>query len=377
MKVMKRVHFSVLVSLALLLSCTGGKAEQPQAMSETKIQVALLLDTSNSMDGLIDQAKARLWDIVNTLTTLRYQGRSPRIEIALYEYGNDGLSVTADYIRQVTPLTTDLDLISEKLFALRTDGGLEYCGAVIRKAFSALEWGSHPSDMKLIYIAGNEPFDQGRVSYKEAIISALDKGIYVNTIYCGERQTGIAEHWKEGADRGKGKYFNIDSDAKVRYISTPYDDRISECNLRLNATYIAYGKRGAEKKQNQVAQDRNARSVSKENYAARSISKSQAAYKNSTWDLVDMYEEEQSLDKVPAGELPAELRNKSKKELKELVESKQKERDAIRKEITELAKKRQEYIDKESKRQGNNPDDLGKAINESVRTFAKEKGYTF
>ena len=29
------------------------------------VKIALLLDTSNSMDGLIDQAKSQLWDIVN------------------------------------------------------------------------------------------------------------------------------------------------------------------------------------------------------------------------------------------------------------------------------------------------------------------------
>ena len=81
----------------------------------SKIQVALLFDTSNSMDGLIEQAKSRLWDIVNTLTTLKYQGKTPVIEIALYEYGNDGLSVRNNYIRQVTALTTDLDLISENV----------------------------------------------------------------------------------------------------------------------------------------------------------------------------------------------------------------------------------------------------------------------
>ena len=42
--------------------------------AENKIQVALLLDTSNSMDGLIEQAKSRLWNIINTLTTLKYEG---------------------------------------------------------------------------------------------------------------------------------------------------------------------------------------------------------------------------------------------------------------------------------------------------------------
>ena len=81
-------------------------------LAQEKIQVALLLDTSSSMDGLIDQAKSRLWNIVNTLTTLRYDGKKPNIEISLYEYGNDGLSPDGGYIRQVAPLTNDLDLLS-------------------------------------------------------------------------------------------------------------------------------------------------------------------------------------------------------------------------------------------------------------------------
>lgn len=112
-------------------------SNQPQILvsKDNKIQVALLLDTSNSMDGLIDQAKSRLWNIVNTLTTVKYNGQAPQVEIALYEYGNDGLK-DENYIRQITPLTQDLDLVSEKLFALRTNGGNEYCGAVIRDASS-------------------------------------------------------------------------------------------------------------------------------------------------------------------------------------------------------------------------------------------------
>jgi hypothetical protein len=373
---MKKVNLFSLIVVFLLVSGMKVNSETADVKSDTKIQVAILLDTSNSMDGLIDQAKSRLWDIVNTLTTLKYQGKNPQIEIALYEYGNDGLSKKSNYIRPVTPMTTDLDLISEKLFALRTNGGLEYCGAVIQEAVKKLEWGDNKSDMRLIYIAGNEEFNQGGVSYKEAISTALNKGIYVNTIYCGDRQTGIHEYWKDGADRGQGKYFNIDSDAKIAYISTPYDDRISECNIRLNATYIAYGSLGYEKQKNQVAQDENAKSVSKENYAARAVSKSKSAYKNSSWDLVDKYEETQSVADIKESELPKELRNKSEKEIKVFIESKQKEREVIQKEIDGLAKKRQEYIDNENKKVQNPGDDLGKAINASVLAFAKGKGYT-
>src|SRR5690606_27652895 len=144
---------SAAVRETVSLATTPLQSEKlPAELSENTVQVALLLDTSNSMDGLIEQAKSRLWHIVNTLTTLKYSGETPNIEISLYEYGNNGLQAQSNYIRQVTPLTTDLDLISEKLFSLRTYGGNEYCGAVIQDATKQLEWGSNNSDMKLIYI---------------------------------------------------------------------------------------------------------------------------------------------------------------------------------------------------------------------------------
>ncbi len=345
---------------------------------DNKIQVALLLDTSNSMDGLIDQAKSRLWNIVNTLTTLKYNGQAPQIEIALYEYGNDGIR-DENYIRQVTPLTQDLDLVSEKLFALRTNGGSEYCGAVIRDASTNLNWDGNEKSMKLIYIAGNEPFNQGRIGYQEVISKAKDKNIYTNTIFCGSREEGIQSFWQNGATIGGGKYFNIDSDRKVIYIETPYDTRISECNARLNDTYIYYGNRGSEYKLKQVAQDKNAEVQSVSNLVERTVSKSKKnAYKNEHWDLVDKAEKDAGfIAAVKESELPDELKGKSREEIKKAIVAKSAERNKIQSEIEELSKKRQAYIDGEMKKRGtNDSDDLGKAIESSILELAKKNGYS-
>ncbi|MDR0872685.1 MAG: hypothetical protein LBN27_04350 [Prevotellaceae bacterium] len=388
---MKKASFlPIILAVAFTLNSCNAKSQtaenEPQtsqpasdvpAANRTKIQVALLLDTSNSMDGLIDQAKSRLWDIVNTLTTLKYKGVTPNIEISLYEYGNDGLQKSENFIRQVTPMTSDLDLLSEKLFALRTNGGLEYCGAVIQRAVSDIDWGKQESDMKLIYIAGNEPFDQGGVSYKESVINALSKDIYVNTIFCGNREEGVRGLWQDGAARGKGKYFNIDSNAKVRYIATPYDDRIDACNTKLNDTYIGYGTLADEKKANQELQDSNASSISQSNKVSRAVSKStKTAYKNESWDLVDKYDSDKdAVQNLKESEIPKEYKGKSKAEIEVIVKEKQAERSKVQSEIAELAKKRQAYIDAEMKKIDNGADDLGKAINSSIIAFSKVKGY--
>jgi len=386
---MKKVIFTFgfLFTSLSILSCNKVNEIEPNQLiakldnkpiieENTKIQVAILLDTSNSMDGLIEQAKSRLWNIVNTLTTLKYSGKTPTIEIALYEYGNDGLSAEKNYIRQVTALTTDLDLISEKLFSLKTNGGSEYCGAVISDATKELKWDDGKNNMKLVYIAGNEAFNQGGINYKDAIGTALKNNIYVNTIFCGDQNEGIKLLWKDGADTATGKYFNINSNQTIQYILTPYDTKINELNIQINTTYVGYGVKGETKKMNQMVQDKNAESISAANSTERAVSKSSAIYRNDDWDLIDRVKEDKdALSKIKAEELPSELKGKSAEEIKKFVAEKTKERETIQKEIAELAKKRQDFIDAEAKKQ-NKQDDLGNAISTSIIELAKSKNYT-
>ena len=151
--------------------------EQPKKQF---VKIALLLDTSNSMDGLINQAKAQLWDIVNEFTHARCVNETrPLLQIALYEYGNDNLSSREGYIRQVISFSSDLDEISEQLFSLTTNGGEEFWGQVIHTSLGQLEWGKNPDDLKMIFIAGNEPFTQGKLDYRDATSQAKEKDVIV------------------------------------------------------------------------------------------------------------------------------------------------------------------------------------------------------
>lgn len=347
----------------------------PEPQETAKVQVAILLDASNSMDGLINQAKSRLWNIVNTMTTLKFNGKTPEIEIALYMYGNDGLPASEDYIRQVVGFTGDLDLISEKLFAISTNGGSEYCGAVIEDAVKNLEWGDGDSDMKLIFIAGNEEFTQGTVSYKEAISDALKKDIFINTIHCGDYHEGVNGYWEDAAKKGQGKYFCINSDAKVAYIATPYDDDISRYNSQLNDTYIYYGEKGAYNYSNQAVQDNNAQSISNENSVNRAVSKSKSVYNNYAWDLVDRVNDDPDyINKVDNKTLPDEYQDMTSAELQKEVDKMAQERAEINSEIADLSKKRQKYIDDKMKEE-NVEDDFGKAIEETILDYANLKGF--
>ncbi|MFM6935612.1 MAG: hypothetical protein ACKOXP_09220, partial [Flavobacteriales bacterium] len=136
---MKQILFSF-----FMLACGLQSVAQ---ISPRRIQLVILFDTSNSMDGLLEQAKSRIWAIVNEASGLTYQGLTPTLEIAMYDYGNSGLTAESNFIRQQLPFSSDLDLVSEKLFGLRTNGGSEYCGAVISTALQQLSWSSNPLDL--------------------------------------------------------------------------------------------------------------------------------------------------------------------------------------------------------------------------------------
>lgn len=345
------------------------------------VQVAILLDTSGSMDGLINQARTQLWKIVNELVTAEKEGSVPSIEVALYEYGNSSLSRETGWLRQVVPFTTDLDLVAKELFALKTNGGNEHCGKVIKEAVSGLTWSRKSDVYKAIFIAGNEPFTQGPVAFQEAVTSAKAKGIFVNTIYCGARQQGLAQQWKAGADLADGDYTNIDQSLQAYQISAPQDDRIARLSAQLNDTYVAYGSAGRKKlaeKRSVVAAVRGAgASVAAERAAFQSNAAPAMAKAQAGWDAVSALESGAvSADELKEEELPEDLRKMSKKEREEYLKAKLAERKKIQAEIARLQSERKAYIAAEEKK-ATGASTLDKAMINSIRRQATTRGYKF
>ena len=373
------------LALALNFGCshpTNAETHDPQNVTVTEekqhIKIALLLDTSNSMDGLIEQTKSQLWTIVNELSTAKCDGdQTPDLKIALYEYGNDRLSANSGYIRQVSSLTSDLDKISEKLFALSTKGGEEYCGQVITTSLNQLEWGTNENDLKMIFIAGNEPFTQGSVYYKDACELANKNDVIVNTIFCGNFQEGISSSWKNGADLTKGSYMAIEQNQKTVFIESPYDNHIDSLNTVLNDTYIPYGTKGNHKKQAQEVQDLNALSYSRANKVKRTITKSSGYYKNDEWDLVDATEKSESIvEELEESALPQEMKDMDTDERKTYVKEKADKRIEVQTEIKKLSEKRKEYVINK-KQELPNKSTLDQALIEAIKVQAKDKGITF
>jgi cell division protein FtsB len=360
-----------------LTSIFANQMPEKNTPAKNIIQLALLLDTSNSMDGLIDQAKSQLWKIVNELATTKKNNQDIELFVALYEYGKDAIPAQEGHLRNIVPFTQDLDKISEELFKLKTNGGEEYCGRVISNAVDNLRWNKSNDDLKIIFIAGNEPFTQGNVDYKEACKKAIKNGIVVNTIFCGNYDEGIQTMWKDGADLTDGKYMNIDQNAEIVYIQAPQDDEIIKLGQQLNKTYLAFGSSGEEYLYRQTEQDKNSMDMSPGVMVNRSVTKSGGQYKNSTWDLVDAKKEGKiKIEELKQNELPKEMQKMSVEERKAYVEKMSKEREALQNKINKLNDERSKYV-AQKMLENKNDNTLDAVMIKTIREQAKQKNYSF
>ena len=360
---------------SFFLDCAHAKTRPlVQKKGNNKIQVAILLDTSSSMSGLINQTRAELWSLVNELAATERNGAPPELSIALYEYGKPSLGANTGFVKQLAPLTNDLDAVSEALFALHTNGGSEYAGHVIQDAVKNLAWDKDDASLKMVFIAGNESFSQGPTDFREAISDAAEKGIVVNTIYCGNEGSEEYAGWQEGARLARGKTMSIDHNAVVQHIASPHDAEIARLSQELNSTYIAYGRGGNEKKARQVKQDKNVASDMRVS-VGRAKSKVSGQYRNSSWDLVDAASEGADIGEMEEDALPAEMQGMSKSARRDHVAKTAKKRKALARKLRTLTEKRERFVAKTRKAAPASAPTLKEGLMKVATEQAEAKGY--
>ena len=339
------------------------------------IDLAICLDTSGSMSGLLNSAKQKLWDIVNDLAMAQ---PTPKLRVALLTFGNLGHEAENGWVSVDSDLTDDLDTISQKLFALSTNGGTEYVGRVLQFA-GQLDW--HPSDsaLKLIIVAGNESADQDREApFRKMCAELIARGVMVNSIYCGPVHDGVAPGWMEIAELAEGKFASIDQDNGTKVVVTPFDSELATLSTALNKTYLPFGARGQAGLANQAAQDANAESLNSACSASRAVTKSQSLYFCS-WDLVDACGSGKvKLDDVSADELPVSMQSMTMIQRTTYVTEMGRRRTGTQDRIKQLSSKRAAWIAQEMLRQAtDDSNSLDNAIRSAIRGQAGRKGFTF
>ncbi|MDX2089756.1 MAG: VWA domain-containing protein [Kofleriaceae bacterium] len=344
------------------------------------VQIALLLDTSSSMDGLINQARSHLWTMVDQMgrMTREVNGktRGVKVELALYEYGNDTLPRTSGHIRQVIGFTTDLDKVSEKLHALFTNGGAEFVGQAIQTSVNELQWSTNPDTMKFVFVAGNEEFDQGPIGAQAAMQAAAAKGISVQLIYCG----GTEPTWDAAAKLAATDLMTIDQNAVAQHIPAPQDDEILRLGNELNSTYLAYGAEGQASLARQSAADASSMKMSKKVAIERAqLKRKKAAYDNDSWDLVDAVDKNgRFLETAKDEQLPAAMRGKTLEEKKQIVADNAAKRAELQARIGKLEAERNAFLaGEQAKRKGEQAQSLESELMRSTKKTAAKKGYKF
>jgi hypothetical protein len=334
------------------------------------VDVVICLDVSSSMEGLIGSAKLKLWDIVNDLGKAK---PAPDLRVALYSYGHDTYDPKVGWVRKEADLTNDLDAVYQKLTALTINGGEEYVARVCRDALEQQKWSEEKDAYKVIFVCGNEPASQDPLVKLPAVADlAKKKGVVINPIFCGPSEAGDARDWKEFAKMAAGRFASIDHDHGTVAIATPQDKELAELSAKLNRTYVAYGKEGKEKSENQARQDANASLAGAPVAAARSVTKAGCLYRCPTWDLVDRCKEDPKFDvkKVPVEELCDELKKLTPEQREKYVKDKMAEREALQKKIAVCNAAREAYICDELKK---NPSAASKAFDEAVRGAIREQ----
>lgn len=355
--------------LGLGLLCLIGPIAQAAHPSK-KVDLAICLDTSNSMDGLIDSAKIKLWRIVNELAKI---DPAPSLRVALYSYGNNANDPSKGYVRKEMDLTFDIDEVYRKLFELKTRGGTELVARVSRDALVELNWSEEKGALRIVFVCGNEPADQDKeVSLSSVVNLAKKRDVVINTIYCQYGRPEEESGWRLFSEMTGGKHAVIDQNKKRPVIDTPYDKEITDCNSLINRTYIPIGEAGRRGLTNQAIQDSNALRASPVAGAERGAFKATDLYK-CEWDLVDkvIADPKFDLNSVKKEDLPEEMRGLSSDEKVAHIKKKIAERAEIQKKIAELSKKRAKFLEEVEKKLP--ADGKEKAFDEAVRSILREQ----
>lgn len=362
-------------AIAPMVETTDGAKPVVAAMKSSRaIDLVICLDVSGSMNGLINAARQNLWSIVNDMATLKPQ---PELRVALLTYGSPVYGQDTGFVSVQSELTTDLDLVSQKLFALKTNGGKEYVARAVKRSLDDLKWSEDPQALKLIFVAGNEAATQDpEFDAMQMASTAIGKGILVNTIYCGNKGHRDAEGWRQVSRMADGKFVAIEQD-KAAVITTPFDQELQALSAQINTTYLTFGKQRTAWAANQIAQDSNAMSLNTAAAAQRCQTKASSLYFNPTFDLCDAVQNPKfDLAAVKKEELPEALRKMTVVELKAHVAEMQTKRTAIQKKVAEVGRKRDAYVQNERRKQAKDGEKLFEdAILESVRAQARSRGF--
>lgn len=322
--------------------------EEQAVVQQAAIDVVFVLDTTGSMGGLIEGAKQKVWSIANQIAMADPR---PVVRMGLVGYRDRG----DEYVTRITALTDDIDTVYADLMAYQAKGGGDTPESVNEALFQAVErfdWTTQDGALKLIYLVGDAPPKMeytDDVKYQASCRIAIENGININTIQCGNLG-GTQAFWQEISQLANGAYAAIEHNGGVVAISTPYDEQLARLDAGIHLTMLDYGDDGIRAYQ----YSKRERSVGIAASAAPEAAADRALYNSTAAGYVNAIGKQElvndvvngvvSIEDVEQEQLPEELRSMTIEELKAEIERRKIRRENLSKEIKELAGKRAEYL---------------------------------
>ncbi len=346
---MKHVRMALMSAVLLVVSALPASAQwQYTEESPPAIEVVFCIDTTGSMGGLIQAAKEKTWAIANMLAT---STPTPDIRIGLVAFRDRG----DVYITRVTDLSDDLDAVYQELMSFRAEGGgdmPESVNQALHEAVTKINWSTDAWTYRVIFLIGDAPPHMNYpddVKYPETCKLAVEKGIIINTIQCGNiAQT--TPYWKDIARLAEGQYFRVEQAGSAILESTPFDLRLAELGAQLDGTRIYYG----TAEQRADGDGRIARSGELYEATTPSSQAQRAAFNASAGGRLNFRGHNELVHAVVNGtveleelkdeELPDAFREMTPDERRAHVENAAKTRADIQAQIRELSAQRNQYI---------------------------------
>ena len=370
---------SIIMSVSAMLSAWQPLFAKtaPTSQSKPRIEVCFVLDTTGSMGGLIEGAKQKIWSIANEMISAQ---PTPELKLGLIGYRDRG----DEYVVKSFSLTDDIDAIYGHLREFQAGGGgdaPESVNEALAEAIHKMPWSSDSKVLKIIFLVGDAPphmdYPNGP-KYPDLCREAAKKDLIINTIQCGE-MAETKPIWQEIAKLSEGSYVGISQSGNVAVISTPMDKELSRLNERIGTTLIPYG----DSKLQAEVHAKYAMAAS----APVSAMADRLSYNSKTGkavqgrgELVDALNDKRlKLDEIDQKQLPTELQKLDRNELQKRIAKTRDERADLQKQIVEVSKKREAFIQSENKRLAaeGKGDAFDQKVTETLHAQAAKKGISY
>jgi len=344
------------------------------------VDVVFVLDTTGSMSGLIQTAKEKIWSIATTMASAQ---PTPEIRIGLVAYRDRGDA----YVTRVVDLSSDLDSVYATLMEFQAGGGgdsPESVNKALNDAVNKMSWSEGEQAYKVVFLIGDAPphMDYNEVQYPQTVASAMEKGIVINTIQCGNMPMTVGP-WTQIASLGHGSFFQVEQAGGAVAYSTPYDEEIATLSAKLDDTRLYYG--SDEEKDKMAAKvaatDKLNAHASVESRARRGV------FNSSVGGTTNMLGENElvaavasgdvKLDEIEAEALPAAMKPMAPEEQRAYVASLAEERFELKRQIQTLSADRDGYLEKKVEEDGGRKDSLDQKLYDAVKEQAGKAGFEY